>query len=82
MGKTLYAAGGYGYILGRRGLGACAYAYLAMKEFFAMPVAGLEDIFVGQALDAQNLDLFDLSSPEHLLALPGLTTTARLKLPA
>lgn len=68
-----YAAGGYGYILGRRGLAACSYMYLAMKEFFAMRAVGLEDAYVGHALYAEGIDLHDISSQTHLLTMPGLT---------
>jgi Glycosyl transferase family 2 len=69
-----YAAGGHGYVLSPKGLSACSYMYLAMKEFFAMRSVGLEDAYVGHALYAQSLDLLDLSTPDNLLALPGLTT--------
>ena len=69
-----YAAGGHGYVLSPEGLSACSYMYLAMKEFFAMRSVGLEDACVGHALYAQSLDLLDLSTPDNLLALPGLTT--------
>jgi hypothetical protein len=74
-----YAAGGHGYVLSPKGLSACSYMYLAMKEFFAMRSVGLEDACVGHALYAQNLDLLDLSSPDNLLALPGLTTKECLR---
>ena len=67
-----YPAGGYGYVLSRRAIDACAYMYLAMKAFFEMPVIGLEDACVGHALYAEALDLTDVSSDKHLLALPGL----------
>nr|WP_169618109.1 glycosyltransferase family 2 protein [Ruegeria sp. PR1b] len=70
----VYAAGGHGYVLGPEGLRACGYMYLAMKAFFDMPAVGLEDACVGHALYAQNLELMDLSTPDNLLALPGLTT--------
>ncbi|TCP58450.1 glycosyl transferase family 2 [Rhodovulum bhavnagarense] len=73
-----YAAGGYGYVLGRDGMAACAYMYLAMKAFFAMRAVGLEDAYVGHAIYAKGLSLFDVSSDEHRLALPGLTTSERL----
>jgi len=72
-----YAAGGHGYVLGPKGLSACAYMYLAMKEFFAMPAVGLEDACVGHAAYAQGIDLMDISQPGNLLALPGLTTKER-----
>ncbi len=70
-----YAAGGYGYVLGRRGVEACAYMYLAMKEFFAMRTVGLEDAYVGHAMHAQGLELRNVGSEKHLLAFPGLATT-------
>ena len=69
-----YAAGGYGYLLNREGLAACSYMYLSMKAFFAMQAVGLEDACVGHALYAKGLELLDVSGPDHLLALPGLTT--------
>lgn len=68
-----YAAGGYGYVLGRKGLEACSYMYLAMKEFFAMRTIGLEDVYIGHAIYAENLKLYDISREENLLAMPGLT---------
>jgi Glycosyl transferase family 2 len=73
----VYAAGGHGYVLSPKGLGACAYMYLAMKEFFAMRSVGLEDACVGHALYAQSLDLLDLSTLDNQLTLPGLTTKER-----
>lgn len=72
---ALYAAGGYGYVLGRRGLAACSYMYLAMKAFFAMQSVGLEDACVGHAAQAGGLELREVSRAGHLLALPGLITT-------
>ena len=75
-----YAAGGYGYVLGRVGLAACGYMYLAMKEFFAMPAVGLEDACVGHAIYAQRLELLDISQGHGLLAMPGLTTKERQQL--
>ncbi|MDE4276428.1 glycosyltransferase family 2 protein [Phaeobacter gallaeciensis] len=74
-----YAAGGHGYVLGPEGLRACGYMYLAMQAFFAMPAVGLEDACVGHALYAQNMELMDLSDPDNLLALPGLTTKESLR---
>lgn len=74
-----YAAGGHGYILGPEGLAACAYMYLSMQAFFAMPVVGLEDACVGHAAYAQGIDILDLSDPDRLLALPGLATKEMLK---
>lgn len=74
-----YTAGGHGYILGPEGLAACTYMYLAMQTFFAMPVVGLEDACVGHAAYAQGVEIFDLSDPERLLALPGLATKEMLK---
>lgn len=72
-----YASGGYGYALGPQGLAACSYMYLAMKEFFAMPVIGLEDACVGHAVHAMGLDLLDISVDEDSLAFPGLNTKGR-----
>lgn len=72
-----YAAGGYGYVLNREGLAACGYMYLAMKEFFAMPVVGLEDACVGHAIYAQRLELLDISQGYGILAMPGLITKER-----
>ncbi|CAN0558014.1 unnamed protein product, partial [Ectocarpus sp. 8 AP-2014] len=72
-----YAAGGYGYVLNREGLAACGYMYLAMKEFFAMPVVGLEDACVGHAIYAQRLELLDISQGYGILAMPGLMTKER-----
>ena len=69
-----YAAGGHGYVLGQEGLAACAYMYLAMKAFFAMPAVGLEDACVGHAVHARGIDLLDLSDWRNLLTLPGLIT--------
>ncbi len=77
-----YAAGGYGYVLGREGLAACGYMYLAMKEFLAMPAVGLEDACVGHAIYAQRLELMDISQGHGLLAMPGLTTKERRRLDA
>lgn len=71
-----YAAGGYGYFLGKQGIAACAYMYLAMKEFFSMRAVGLEDAYVGHALYAQGMDLRDVSSEENLLHFPGLTLSS------
>lgn len=70
-----YAAGGYGYVLGGRGIEACAYMYLAMKEFFSMQSVGLEDAYVGHAMYAQGIEVHNVASPEHLLAFPGLAST-------
>jgi len=67
-----YAAGGYGYVLGRRGLEACSNMYLSMKEFFSMRAIGLEDVYVGHAIYAENQELYDVSSRDHLLTMPGL----------
>lgn len=77
-----YAAGGHGYILGPKGLSACAYMYMAMKAFFDMPSVGLEDACVGHAAYAQGIELTDLSQPDNLLALPGLTTKERARMAA
>lgn len=71
-----YAAGGYGYFLGKQGVSACAYMYLAMKEFFSMRAVGLEDAYVGHALYAQGMDLHNVSSEENLLYFPGLTLSS------
>ncbi|WBU62375.1 glycosyltransferase family 2 protein [Paracoccus albus] len=71
---TKYAAGGYGYVLNRRGMSACTYMYLAMKSFFDMNSIGLEDAFVGHAADAAGLSLHDVSSDEVILAFPGLVS--------
>lgn len=70
-----YPAGGYGYILSRRSVDACAYMYLAMKAFFEISAVGLEDAYVGHALYAANLTPHSLFSEEHLRALPGLRST-------
>ncbi|MFC2970474.1 glycosyltransferase family 2 protein [Acidimangrovimonas pyrenivorans] len=75
-----YAAGGYGYVLAPRGLAACSYMYLAMKEFFAMPVVGLEDACVGHATHATGIDLLDISIGEDTLAFPGLDTKGRRRI--
>ena len=75
-----YTAGGYGYVLGREGLAACSYMYLAMKAFFAIPAVGLEDACVGLAMDAQELALLDVADHKTLLALPGLITRERQRL--
>ncbi len=69
-----YGAGGYGYVLNRRGMAACTYMYLAMKSFFDMNSTGLEDAFVGHAADAAGLSLHDVSSDEAILAFPGLVS--------
>lgn len=69
-----YAAGGYGYILGCKGLAACSYMYLAMKEFFAMRAVGLEDACVGHAAYAEEIELYNVSTEKNLLALPGLVS--------
>lgn len=69
-----YAAGGYGYVLGRKGIAACAYMYLAMKEFFSLNSVGLEDAYVGHAMYASDIELHNVSSEEHLLSLPGLSS--------
>lgn len=68
-----YAAGGYGYVLGKQGIAACAYMYLAMKEFFSMRSVGLEDAYVGHAMYARGIELHNVASDENLLSLPGLT---------
>lgn len=75
-----YAAGGHGYVLGPKGLSACCYMYLAMKEFFSVRSVGLEDACVGHAMYAQGLELLDLSREDNLLALPGLTTKEKWRL--
>lgn len=69
-----YAAGGYGYILGCKGLAACSYMYLAMKEFFSMRAVGLEDACVGHAAYAEEIELYNVSTEKNLLALPGLVS--------
>lgn len=69
-----YAAGGYGYILGKQGIAACAYMYLAMKEFFSMKSVGLEDAYVGHAMYAKGIELEDVASEKNLLSLPGLSS--------
>lgn len=75
-----YAAGGYGYVLNQEGVAACAYMYLAMKAFFDMQAIGLEDACVGHAMYTHGIDLLDISAPDNLLALPGLTTKERWRL--
>ncbi len=70
-----YAAGGYGYVIGAAGIDACSYMYLAMRQFFSMRAVGLEDAFVGHAMYAKSIDLYNVSSEENLLALPGLVNT-------
>ena len=75
-----YAAGGHGYVLGPKGLAACSYMYLAMKEFFIMRAVGLEDACVGHAAYAQELELLDLSNLQNQLTLQGLTTKERERL--
>lgn len=70
-----YAAGGYGYALGKEGIEACAYMYLAMKEFFAMEAVGLEDAYVGHAMYAQGIEIYNVASEANLLALPGLSSS-------
>ncbi len=72
-----YAAGGFGYCLGPKGLAACSYMYLAMKEFFAMRSVGLEDVYVGHALYAQNIALHDITAGGSLMTMRGLTTGDR-----
>jgi hypothetical protein len=67
-----YAAGGFGVFLGRRGVEACSYMYLAMKEFFAMRAVGLEDACVGHAMYAQGIDTVDLATQDRRLSMPGL----------
>ena len=68
----IYAAGGYGYVLGRKGIEACSYMYLAMKEFFSMGSVGLEDAYVGHAMYAQGIELHNVSSETEQLTFPGL----------
>lgn len=68
----VYAGGGYGYVLGRRGIEACSYMYLAMKEFFSMKSVGLEDAYVGHAMYAQGIELRNVSSEDEQMAFPGL----------
>ena len=75
-----YAEGGFGYVLGREGLAASSYMYLAMKEFFALRAVGLEDAYVGHAMYAKGLELTDVSINQGKLALPGLTTKERQRL--
>lgn len=70
-----YAAGGYGYVLGSAGIAACAYMYLAMKEFFSMKSVGLEDAYVGHAMDAKGIRIYNVASEINLLALPGLASS-------
>lgn len=68
----IYAAGGYGYVLGRKGIEACSYMYLAMKEFFSLNSVGLEDAYVGHAMYAQGIELHNVSSEAEQLTFPGL----------
>lgn len=70
-----YAAGGYGYVLGKDGIAACAYMYLAMKEFFSMKSVGLEDAYVGHAMYAKGIELHNVATEVDLLALPGLANS-------
>ena len=74
-----YGSGGYGYILGPQALSACAYMYLNMKAFFEMSAVGLEDVCVGHATYARQIELCDISDERILLALPGLMTKERLQ---
>ncbi|MBE9154469.1 glycosyltransferase family 2 protein [Cyanobium sp. LEGE 06113] len=67
-----YAAGGHGYVLGRSGVEACAYMFMAMKSFFAMPCVELEDVFVGHAMAASGIALNSKGIDMPSLALPGL----------
>lgn len=75
-----YAAGGFGYVLGRAGLAACGSMYLSMKAFFAMDAVGLEDACAGHAAYAQGLELLDITEKGNILTLPGLTTKERRRL--
>lgn len=52
-----YAAGGFGYVLGRQGLEACAAMFLGMRSFFEQPCVQLEDAFVGMAIEQRGLSL-------------------------
>lgn len=70
-----YAAGGYGYYLGKGGIAACAYMYLSMKEFFSIKSIGLEDAYVGHAMYARGIELRNVVSENNLLALPGLASS-------
>jgi hypothetical protein len=67
-----YAAGGHGYVLGRDGIEACAYMFMAMKAFFGMDCVELEDVFVGHAMAASGIDLVSCAMEHNSLALPGL----------
>ena len=71
-----YAAGGYGYALNRTGLEACSYMYLSMMGFFSMPSVGLEDAFVGHAAYSYGLEVKDVSTPQDVMAFPGLTSVS------
>ena len=67
-----YAAGGHGYVLGRQGVEACAYMFMAMKSFFEMPCVELEDVFVGHAMTARGISLIAQGIDMPSLTLPGL----------
>lgn len=77
---STYADGGFGYILGSKGLLACARMYLSMQAFFNLNSVQLEDVFVGHALQSAHLPLHDCfqghgfhpDSKLYAASLPGL----------
>lgn len=67
-----YAAGGHGYVLGKRGTEACAYMFMAMKSFFGMSSVELEDVYVGHAMVASGIALESKGLQMPSYTLPGL----------
>lgn len=68
-----YAAGGSGYLVGRKGLGALEYSYLSMRCFLEMPVVGIEDGLVGLFMQLAGIELKEAVDPVTQ-CLPGLST--------
>jgi hypothetical protein len=52
-----YAAGGFGYVLGQKGLEACSSMFMGMRSFFEQSSVQLEDAFVGIAIEQRGLSL-------------------------
>lgn len=71
-----HPAGGYGYILSPSAISACSSMYLSMKAFFDIDAIGLEDVYVGHALQSWNLKLTCLSDIGHKWGeIPGLVVS-------
>jgi len=53
---TVYASGGFGYVIDSAMLRSCALMYLSMQSFFEMNCIQLEDVFVGLAAQGAGMN--------------------------